>query len=96
MVFNKIDRVIFRNLAAWDTGFCRGDMIKLPGPAWLWPKDYDFNAFGFEPEVDATAAKEVYLFMLQNEGKMVPKAFDNLFKSATELRWRRWDEVDLE
>ena len=39
--------------------------VKLPGPAFWWPKKYDINEHGFLPDADATNAKEIYFLIIE-------------------------------
>lgn len=108
MVFSPIDRVIFRNLFAWDTeAFWDGKYMNLPGPAWLWPNGYDFKKFGFEPESEAKHAKSIWQSVMRShdylqmpdlrdkkEWYKIPVEFSNMLKSTTELRWKNVGEVD--
>lgn len=87
--------MIFRNLTAWDSSLCRGDQVKLPGPAWLWPDVYDFKGYGFEAEVNKIEAKEIYTFITKSGDKEeAPLAFGSMLKSVTELRWKKGGEED--
>ncbi|KAK5716792.1 hypothetical protein LTR15_009685 [Elasticomyces elasticus] len=59
-VFTIYERAVLRNVLTWDaagtveslTDEDTGELL-LPGPAWLWPKDYDYYANGFLPQPDS-------------------------------------------
>ena len=39
--------------------------IKLPGPAYWWPDEYDLREHGFEVDVDVENAKQAYQLTVQ-------------------------------
>lgn len=92
--------MLFRNIIAWDTSFRpakKSDKwVELPGPAWLWPDNYDFERFGWESTEGAMDAKGVYKFIVNRASvEETPKQFSSLLKSVSVLRWKRPGEVDF-
>ena len=88
MIFNEVDRAIFRNVASWDPKYFKGDMVKLPGPAWLWPDSYDLESHGFMPDSDGVIAEKLYKLMLNYKGKAQPPLGNSVYFSDRELRWK--------
>lgn len=86
MLFTDLDRCIWRNVASWSSDFLKGEWLQLPGPAWLWPDDYDLESHGFEPETDAEAAETLYRMVYANSIVAPPRS-DRVLLSFSEFRW---------
>jgi len=64
----------------------RGGWIQLPGPAWLWPKHYDFEKHGLVPERDAIVAKALFDMVYYGNDETIPPGFFNVVESYTDFR----------
>ena len=43
----KRETVLFQNYSCWLLAADKDDWINFPGPAALWPDNYDYERFGF-------------------------------------------------
>ena len=58
--------------------------ITLPGDAWWWPDDYDYEKYGWGLDEDQNGAKSAFI-LLTTPWKEVPKEFDSILPSETIL-----------
>lgn len=94
MIFNQEDRMVFRNVAAWDPSFNNksdgsGNWLELPGPSWLWPDNYDLASHGFMPHDDAVLAKALFIMVMNSEfDERAPDGHHQVHMQHDELRFK--------
>lgn len=95
-VFSQEEIAVWRNLASWHPGLHDeedGVFLELAGPDGFWYDGYDFEGYGWVPQLySEEASTAYYMVMAKSSQWSVPAGADRVALDVNDLRMKRFNE----